>query len=51
MYRKIKNPFLLAFRCIGPRGVRNCFGVEAGRLRTVRFLRTTTMSDYNQNLS
>ena len=49
MYRKIKNPFLLAFRCIDSREVQNCFGVEAGKLRTGRFLRTTRMSiEYNR---
>jgi hypothetical protein len=40
IYRKFKNPFLLAFRCIDSGGVRKCFGVEAGKLRTGRFFLT-----------
>jgi hypothetical protein len=44
MYRKLKNPFPLAFRCVDSAGVWKCFGVEAGKLRTGRFLRTKRMS-------
>jgi hypothetical protein len=51
IYRKIKNPFPLAFWLSINAEWAICLAVEAGKLRIGRLLRTKTMSiEYNQDL-